>query len=324
MLRLIDRSNFQEKKRLFSGGITLPVDGIPIEGFANYESFDQARSREYARQSFELDTNESVNYVTQFVPPEAFNAYTDCLRANGLRNYGLHLIPVEVSDEFVGIDLFWNSAPPVSDAALTFEISGGQFTQATPSSLPPSSYRAVNITRNEGEPLRVTVSANGYRPERLSVPAPTLAEIPEQNRWEVSGYRPRLDIVAHVQTAGDISGREGRWVGTRGQGRRLEGFQIDLAEDIPGLELEYTCHIQGSGDTGWMRSGNFCGTRGEGRRLEGLAIRPTEEGRQFWSVTYRCHLQGHGDSAEKSNGDYCGTRGEQRRLEAFTVVVTRK
>lgn len=324
MLNMIDNSNFEQSKVDFSGGITLPVDGVPINAFANFSDFEQARSREFQRSEFDFSEEESALYAAQFVPADAFDAYETCLRLNAQQNYGLHLIPREVSPDFVSIDLLWNSPPPVQDATLRFELFGGQATADLPDVLPPSNYSAVNFQRNEGQPLRLIVSANGFQPVRLTVPTADLPEAAALQPYEVTGYRPDLEISAHVQTIGDIAGGEGRWVGTRGRGLRLEGFSVSIDEEIPSLEIEYMCHVQGGGDTPWRNEGEFCGSRGEGRRLEGLAFRLQGNAAQFFDIEYRCHLQGSGDSQTYRNGQYCGSRGQSRRLEAFELSIVRK
>src|SRR5690349_8838275 len=85
----------------------------------------------------------------------------------------------------------------------------------------------------------------------------------------------RMKGVVHIQDLGDTPFREADWVGTKGRSLRMEGFSIEFADPIPGLGLEYMCHLQDIGDTQWMPAGSFCGTRGEMRRLEGFAIRLT-------------------------------------------------
>jgi hypothetical protein len=131
----------------------------------------------------------------------------------------------------------------------------------------------------------------------------------------------KLGGVVHVQDSGDKPLQEAQWVGTKGQSLRLEGFNIDFSPPIPGLGLEYICHLQGVGDTPWMSGGSFCGTRGEERRLEGFAIRLTGSQAPRYDVYYACHLQDEGDTGPVMNGAFCGTRGKSLRVEALEVGV---
>ncbi len=132
-----------------------------------------------------------------------------------------------------------------------------------------------------------------------------------------------LDILVHLEGHGDRSGHDGGWVGTRGQGRRLEGFAVNQAYPAHGLAIRYMCHLQGSGDTNWKREGEFCGTRGQARRLEGFAIRLDGQAARNYVIYYRCHLQDSGDSEWKREGEFCGTRGQARRVEAIDIHLER-
>jgi uncharacterized protein YjdB len=84
-----------------------------------------------------------------------------------------------------------------------------------------------------------------------------------------------MQYMAHVQGIGDIPWtQEGQFIGTRGQGRRLEGFAIQLTGSArTKFNVKYMAHLEGSGDTGLYQNGQFCGTRGQSRRVEGILVR---------------------------------------------------
>ena len=141
---------------------------------------------------------------------------------------------------------------------------------------------------------------------------------------EASGYRLPLKVMANLQDLGDRTGREGEWVGTKGQARRLEAFAVSYARPPRGFGLEYMCHVQDVGDSAWLTAGALCGTRGQSRRVEGFAMRLAGPDAAAWTVQYQCHVQGSGDSAVMADGQYCGTRGQSLRVEAMLVTVTRR
>lgn len=127
----------------------------------------------------------------------------------------------------------------------------------------------------------------------------------------------------HLEGFGDRPLTEDVWAGTRGQSRRLEGFQLNL-HPVLRNGIQYMCHLQNTGDTPWLPEGAFCGTRGESRRLEGFAIRLRGVMAQHFNVKYQCHLENIGDTAVMQNGEFCGTRGQSRRLEAMRVWLEPK
>ncbi|MEP9360740.1 hypothetical protein [Sphingomonas sp. KR3-1] len=130
-----------------------------------------------------------------------------------------------------------------------------------------------------------------------------------------------LDVLVHLQNIGDVHYHAGEWAGTKGQARRLEGFQITANSAQSGLSWEYMAHLENIGDTGWTPAGTFVGTRGQARRLEGFAIRLTGAQAANYTVQYMAHLENIGDSAPVSDGAFCGTRGQARRVEAIYVTI---
>ena len=135
---------------------------------------------------------------------------------------------------------------------------------------------------------------------------------------------PGLIGVAHIQGIGDRIFPEGAVAGTTGESRRLEGFQINLDSPIPGLSMEYMAHVEGIGDTLWVREGQYVGTKGQSRRLEGFSIRLTGWQASNYDVFYQAHLEGIGTTPRVGNGEFSGTRGQSRRVEAIVVWVQPK
>ncbi|SBW21909.1 hypothetical protein FDG2_2167 [Candidatus Protofrankia californiensis] len=130
-----------------------------------------------------------------------------------------------------------------------------------------------------------------------------------------------LDVLAHVQDIGDLAIRENEFAGTRGESRRVEGFQIDFASAVDRLGIRYMAHVQGVGDMPFVSAGQFSGTRGQSRQMEGFAIELTGPDAANFDVFYMAHLQGSGDTGFFQNGQFCGTRGQSRRLEGILVRI---
>jgi len=134
----------------------------------------------------------------------------------------------------------------------------------------------------------------------------------------------KLDVLVHLQGIGDTTAHDDQFAGTRGQSRRLEGFQLFFDLQVPGLSMQYMAHLQGIGDAPFVNEGQFIGTRGQARRLEGFAIQLTGPAAANFDVAYMAHLQGSGDTPFFQNGQFCGTRGQSRRVEGILVRVSPK
>jgi hypothetical protein len=58
-------------------------------------------------------------------------------------------------------------------------------------------------------------------------------------------------IMVHLENIGDKTYDLSEFAGTRGQSRRLEGFQINIDSSSGDPQLEYMAHLEGTGDVAW-------------------------------------------------------------------------
>ncbi|MGB3513956.1 MAG: hydrogenase [Microcoleaceae cyanobacterium] len=138
------------------------------------------------------------------------------------------------------------------------------------------------------------------------------------------GISVGLKVLVHIQNIGDRVFGAQEYAGTRGQGFRVEGFEINIEPPVAGLNLEYMAHISGIGDTPWLEAGTLAGERGKARRLEGFAIRLTGPQANNYDVFYTAHVQNRGDLPVYPNGEYCGTRNQSLRVEGMKVWIQPK
>ena len=146
-------------------------------------------------------------------------------------------------------------------------------------------------------------------------PTPVVPQIP-------SGTRFDLTLLVHQAGPGDLIATG--FAGSRGQSRRLEGFQI-LPRGLPnGVSFSYSAHLEGSGDVSLVTDGSFIGTRGQSRRLEGFTIFLTGPEAAKYDLLYFAHLAGTGDTAVATAGQFVGTKGQSRAVEGMQVWLVRK
>lgn len=132
-----------------------------------------------------------------------------------------------------------------------------------------------------------------------------------------------VKVLVHVQGIGDRTFGAMEYAGTKAQGRRVEGFAINIEPPIPGLKVEYMAHVEGVGDTPWIGEGELAGFRGQAKRIEGFAVRLSGPIAANYNVFYSAHIQNIGDTEVSSNGEYCGTRGKGLRVEGLKVWIAR-
>lgn len=151
--------------------------------------------------------------------------------------------------------------------------------------------------------------------------------VPLQNKAPIfPGMRPSvgLKVGVHLQGLGDREFQAQEYAGTRGQGRRLEAFRVNITPSIPDLSLQYGAHIAGIGDTPMVSEGEWVGERGRGRQIEGFVFKLTGAQAENYDVFYTAHVQNKGDIPVCSNGQYCGTRGQALRVEGMKVWIQAK
>ncbi|MEP6486616.1 hypothetical protein NDI43_08405 [Microcoleus vaginatus GB2-A3] len=130
-----------------------------------------------------------------------------------------------------------------------------------------------------------------------------------------------IKVLVHIQGIGDRTFGAQEYAGTKAQGRRVEGFAINIDPPIPGLNVEYMAHVEGVGDTPWLSEGELAGFRGQAKRIEGFAVRLSGPQADKYDVFYSAHIQNIGDTDVSSNGEYCGTRGKALRIEGIKVWI---
>lgn len=133
-----------------------------------------------------------------------------------------------------------------------------------------------------------------------------------------------LKVLVSIQGMGDRTFAAQEYAGTKGQGLRIEGFQVNIHPAIPGLSLQYMAHISYVGDTPWTNEGQLVGARGQAKQIEGFALKTAGPEASKYDVFYTAHIQNMGDTQVYSNGQYCGTKGKSLRVEGLKIWLQPK
>jgi len=103
----------------------------------------------------------------------------------------------------------------------------------------------------------------------VAVPAAAAA----QNTPAGGADAGEAEIIAHVQTRGDISARLGGWMGEPGSRNWIEGFAITPKTHVGNADIEYQAVLGRGWLSPWSEGGNFCGSRGMSLPILGLRVR---------------------------------------------------
>jgi len=175
---------------------------------------------------------------------------------------------------------------------------------------------------------RASIVVTVYQNDLEAVAAPRIRVLRLQNgatvapmplpvaRGQDTGVR---EVVAHIQTAGDITGKVGDWIGTRGSKQWIEGFSI-APEQIADEELEYQVRLGRDWCSPWVNGGVFCGSRGMGLPLLGFNVRIIGDSAARFACSYSATFVDGSTSGPVKGGTMCEAP-TRAQLESFRLLI---
>jgi hypothetical protein len=130
------------------------------------------------------------------------------------------------------------------------------------------------------------------------------------------------DVVVHVQGTGDVAGKIGEWVGTRGSGQWIEGFSLVPRDGIKPTDLEYQAVLGRGWLSPWIEGGKFCGSRGMALPLLGLKVRLKGATAKTHECSYSANFVDGSAVGPMPAGEACEAE-SLAALEAFQIVIRR-
>ncbi|MDX5930783.1 hypothetical protein [Acidiphilium acidophilum] len=82
-----------------------------------------------------------------------------------------------------------------------------------------------------------------------------------------------MDVLAHIQTRGDVGAKFGDWLGEPGSANWIEGIAISAPDGIAAEDLSYQAVLGRGWLSPWVEAGAYCGSRGMALPLLGLRVR---------------------------------------------------
>ena len=129
--------------------------------------------------------------------------------------------------------------------------------------------------------------------------------------------------MAHVQRAGDMPGKIGDWVGTRGSRQWIEGFSLTPRDGIKPTDIEYQAVLGRGWLSPWIEGGKFCGSRGMALPLLGLKVRLKGDAAKTHECSYSATFVDGSSVGPVPAGETCEAE-SLAALEAFQVVIRRR
>ena len=143
------------------------------------------------------------------------------------------------------------------------------------------------------------------------------------NAGVAGGEAAGSDIIAHVARAGDVPGRTGDWVGTRGSRQWIEGFSVTPSEGVAPGDIEYQAVLGRGWMSPWIDGGKFCGSRGMALPLLGLRLRLKGDAAKTHECSYSATFVDGSSVGPVPGGETCEAE-SLAALEAFQIVIRRR
>ncbi len=166
--------------------------------------------------------------------------------------------------------------------------------------------------------LRLSKEPNGAASE---------ADVPVVNAPVASAAAPAQaapvanpEIMAHVQRMGDVGGKIGEWIGTKGSKQWVEGFGMAPAGEITADDIEYQGVLGRNWLSPWVEGGKYCGSRGMALPLLGLRVRLKGDVARAYECTYSATFIDGTAIGPVSAGETCEAE-SLAPMEAFQIVI---
>jgi hypothetical protein len=215
---------------------------------------------------------------------------------------GVRISPPPMGDKNIEISGFradgWLNAD--GDAALVRVRKG-------PAQVLVTIYQLPN-TKDAAPRLQVRQLLTGDEVPAPPAPAPAAAPV-------------KQDMMAHIQTHGDVPSPFGAWLGERGSNNWIEGLAIFAPAGVPPEELSYQGVLGRGWLSPWVPAGEYCGSRGMALPLLGLRVKLSGEAAQTYDIAVSASFVGGATAGPVGNDETC--EGDTLApLEAFIVTLT--
>ena len=179
----------------------------------------------------------------------------------------------------------------------------------------------------EGQPLPPQ-AARAPAPA-VAAPVPAAAPVaqpaqPEETPPGATGgpaEAASAEMVAHVQTRGDIAAALGAWMGSKGSKHWIEGFALSPTSVIGPADIEYQAVLGRGWLSPWAEGGQFCGSRGMSLPILGLRVRLRGEAAEKFDCAVTASFVDGTEVGPLDNGEPAQAE-SLAPLEAFRIDIT--
>ncbi len=114
-----------------------------------------------------------------------------------------------------------------------------------------------------------------------------------------------MDVLAHIQTRGDVGAKFGDWLGEPGAAAWIEGIAIAAPEGIASTDFSYQAVLGRGWLSPWVEAGQYCGSRGMALPLLGLRVRLRGEAAERFEIACEASFVDGSTAGPVGNDETC-------------------
>jgi hypothetical protein len=129
-----------------------------------------------------------------------------------------------------------------------------------------------------------------------------------------------MDVLAHIQSRGDVGAKFGTWLGETGSGHWIEGIAVAAPEVIAAEDIAYQGVLGRGWLSPWVEAGAYCGSRGIALPLLGLRVRLQGEAAEQFDLKIEASFIDGSRVGPVGSDETCETEG-LASLEAVKITL---
>lgn len=130
-----------------------------------------------------------------------------------------------------------------------------------------------------------------------------------------------VNLMAHIQSRGDVGAAFGEWLGEAGSNNWIEGFAVNTPEGVAPANFTYQAVLGRGWLSPWVEAGQYCGSRGMALPLLGLRIRLGGEAAEQFDISYSATFVGGASAGPVGNDETCEAD-TLAPLESIQIILT--
>lgn len=169
-LNIIDEESFNEIKHNGGLGIKFPIGDIPIGIDANYDDFNNWRTKKFTQTNFTSSKNTSVEYFQKITSERGYQSFDNCIN-RCLNKNGLFISVINSTEKDITLEITYKPAPTANGTLIPVKIADEKVVmEGTTLSklfkqneqLSPNSTITKIITRPKNKTINGYINAGGY------------------------------------------------------------------------------------------------------------------------------------------------------------------